>query len=236
MRMTSQLCITTLVLSFIGLIFFHFPFNNAALADTGRVLSGEYEFGEKYTTVYVDPDVAEDARDDEELDRYRFTNTWLQLDQDLKPSNRVSIRAQQLDRNYVDRPALNNSSRYAQVRLSLEPADGWAVWPHVSIRQRDYDQRPLDNTIFTTGVEARYRWGVRHAVRFGASYVASRYDDDDTRDRDQGLVFASWERPVNDRLTLKVGGRAEAVDFSTPSTSRENATRGSASIGFRYEL
>lgn len=227
----SRLWISTLVLSFVTSIF-----AEEAGANATRVLSGEHEYGEKYTVVYVAPEASDEARDDEEFDRYRYRNSWLQWDQAVTRTTSVSLRAQRIDRDYLDRPTLDNRTTHAQLRLTLEPAVGWAIWPRVSIRQRDYAHRNLDNLIVTSGFEARYRWGVRHSIRFGASWTGSRYDIESFRDREQTSVFAVFERPVTERLTLRVSGRAEAVDFASPAPMRENSTRGSGAVGFRLEL
>ncbi len=235
MTFPSSLWIPTLAFSSFLLIISPASTGRADAAGE-RVLSGEHEYGEKYTAVYVESEDAADARDDEEFDRYRYNNSWLQWDQVVREGARVSVRAQRLDRDYVTRPQLDNHTTHGQVRLTFEPAPGWALWPHVSVRQRDYDQRSLDNLIVTSGVEARYRWGIRHSVRIGASWSGSRYNDESFRDRDQAAVFASFERPVNERLTMRFSGRAEATDFDMPSPTRENSTRGSASVGFRLEL
>lgn len=232
MRMRPFLWIPTLVLSTVIPTFLIL----APSADAARVLSGEHEYGEKYTAVYVAPETSEEARVDEEFDRYRYHNSWLQWDQDVTRTASVSVRAQRIDRDYLDRPALDNQTTHAQLRLTLEPAAGWAIWPRVSVRQRDYAHRTLDNLIVTSGVEARYRWGVRHSIRFGATWTGSRYDDESFRDRDQAAVFAAFERPVTERLTLRVSGRAEAVDFASPAPTRESSTRGSGAVGFRLEL
>ena len=148
----------------------------------------------------------------------------------------VSVRAQQLERDYAARPALDNTTRYAKLRFSLEPRENWAIWPHVSVRRKEYDARTLDNDILLAGVETRYRWGIRNNVRVGASYTRTRYDDETARDREGGSVFASVEKPVTEGLTVRVGARAEQNSFRTQSASRENATKGSASVGFRYEF
>lgn len=211
-------------------------FAASAGANAARVLSGEHEYGEKFTAVYVAPEAADEARDDEDFDRYRYHNSWLQWDQDVTRTTSVSLRAQRIDRDYLDRPTLDNRTTHAQIRLTVEPAAGWAIWPRVSVRQRDYAHRSLDNLIVTSGLEARYRWGVRHSIRFGASWTGSRYDVESVRDRDQAAVFAAFERPVSERLTLRVSGRAEAVDFASPAPTRESSTRGSGAVGFRLEL
>lgn len=210
----------------------------ATLADAEmkRALSGEYEYGEKFTAVYVDPENSDDARDDEDFDEYSYKNAWLQLDQPLRPGNSVSVRTQQLDRRYVSRPVLDNTTRNAKIRFSLEPHDNWALWPHVSFRRRDYDARTLDNDIIVAGVETRYRWGIRNNVRVGASYTRVEYDQEQNRDRESGGAFVSVERPINSALTLRVGGRVDETRFRIPSSSRENSTRGSASVGFRCEF
>lgn len=208
----------------------------AAPAADKTALSGEFEYGEKYTDVYVDPEAAVENRDDEDFDRYVFRNSWLQLDRPIDRRVSVSVRAQQLERDYVSRPDLDNTTRYAQVRFAMEPHENWAIWPHVSIRRRDYDQRTLDNNILVAGVESRYRWGIRNNVRFGAAWTQTRYDDEPGRDREGGSVFASLEKPVTEGLTLRVGARAEQNTFRQQSLSRENATKGSASVGFRYEF
>jgi hypothetical protein len=201
-----------------------------------RIFSGEYEYGEKYTDVYVPPDVIDAARDDESFDRYVFRNSWLQYEQPIKETTRVSIRAQRLERDYADRPTLNNETHYGQVRVSLEPAENWAVWPHVSLRMRDYENDALDNEIWLAGVESRYRWGVRDNIRMGVAYTRTDYENDPAREREQTSAFASVEKPLRGDFTIRVGARVEQTSFNVQSATRENAARASGSVGFRYEF
>lgn len=201
-----------------------------------RVLSGEYEYGEKYTDVFVAPEMTDEARDDEEYDLYRFKKGWLQYDHDLSDEVKLSARTQTLVRDYVNRPLLDNTTNYAKLRFSYEPTESWAFWPTVSYRVRDYENSALDNRIVTAGVEARYRWGVRDNVRIGLDVDDSQYDNDATRDRISYGILARLEKPVTEDLTLKVGGRYRRTDFETQSASRRNADQGSGSVGFRYEF
>jgi hypothetical protein len=206
------------------------------VAAVGRVFSGEHEYGEKYTDVYVPPDAVDSARDDESFDRYVFRNSWLQYEHPLKENARVSIRTQRLERDYADRPTLNNQTHYGQVRLSLEPVDNWAVWPHVSLRVRDYENNALDNEIWLAGVESRYRWGIRNNVRMGVAYTRTDYENDPAREHEQASLFASLEKPLRDDLTIRVGARVEQTSFAVQSATRENAAKASGSVGFRYEF
>ncbi len=201
-----------------------------------RVLSGDIEYGEKYTDVYVEPEEASLSADDDTLDRYAYRNAWLQYEHPIRKEVRVALRVQDIDRTYVSRPSLDNTTRYGQLRLTIEPAEGWAVWPHVSWRDRDYARESLDNAILLAGVESRYRWGVRHNVRFGAAWSETRYDEETGRNRQTGSVFASYERPFGERLTVRCGARGEQTSFRQPSALRENAFKGAANVGFRYEF
>lgn len=202
----------------------------------GRVFSGEYEYGEKYTSVHVDPEEADNARDDEAFDRYTFDKSWLQYDHVLSKPLRISIRGQRLDRQYVSRPELDNATHQASIRLTVEPNEKWAIWPTISFRDRNYDLRPLDNQIWDAAVTARIRWGIRNNLRFGVSYMNAEYDVETNRDRSNGSAFASLEKPITEATTIRIGARVEETDFSIQSASRENSTSASGSVGFRHEF
>jgi hypothetical protein len=201
-----------------------------------RVFSGETEHGVKYTEIYIAPDDPETVRDDEDFDRYRFRTHWLQYEHPLRRGVKIAVRANQSERDFVDRPQLDNATTHAKLRMTIEPDRNWAIWPQISVRVRDYERSPLDNEILSASVEARYRWGVRDNIRFGASWNGVSYADEPARDRDQVAAFAAIEKPVSEGLTVKVRGRIERSAFDVPSASRENATRGSAAVGFRWEF
>lgn len=201
-----------------------------------RVISGDFEHGEKYTEVYVSPEETDDARDDEDFERYSFRKSWLQYDQDLGKKARITMRAQELRRRYASRPDLDNNTHHYKLRVNFQPAPRWAIWPDVSLQRRDYKTRNLDNDILRTTLTARYRWGVRHNVRFGGAFTNASYDQDIARDRENYRLFVEYERPVREGTTIRVGGKVEETNFRFPSASRENAAKGSAHVGFRHEF
>jgi len=205
-------------------------------AAAGRVLSGEAEYGEKYTTVFIAPEESGLDVDDEDYDRYRFRNAWLQYEQPVAERLKIALRTQQTRREYDARPQMDNQTTFARLRLAFEPNDGWAIWPTFSYRRRDYDERNLDNDILTLGTEVRYRWGVRNNVRFGIGYDRTSYAEVQDRDREGLSLSAHLEKPINEQTTLRVGSRFEKTSFQVQDASHENAVQGSGSIGFRYEF
>ena len=213
---------------------------SAALAVEGtadrRVLSGETNHGIKYTEIHVAPDDPEAVRDGEDYDRYRFRTHWLQYEHPLRRGLKIAVRAHQSVRDFIDRPQLDNATTHAKVRMTIEPDRNWAIWPQVSVRVRDYEQNLLDNEILSASVEARYRWGIRDNIRFGASWNGVAYANEPVRDLNQVAAFASIEKPIDEDLSIKIRGRVERNAFDTPSALRENATRGSAAVGFRWEF
>jgi len=201
-----------------------------------RVISGDFEYGEKYTDNFVAPSDEDVSQDDYEFDRYVFRNSWLQYDHPIQKSVKVSIRIQESEKDFSERAYLNNSTKYAQIRMTLEPKEGWAIWPHVSMRIRDYVKNSIDNDITIAGCEARYRWDIRHNVRFGTSWTSTQYRENNSLDRQAGSAFISYERPLSEGLTLRLQTRAEQTSFERQSALRENSAKGSASVGFRYEF
>ncbi|MBL4888993.1 MAG: hypothetical protein JKX97_03090 [Candidatus Lindowbacteria bacterium] len=202
----------------------------------GRVVTGDIEYGEKYTAVYVPPDEASSQRDDEDYDRYLFLNAWTQYTQKINPELKISLKTQRLKRSYVSRPTLDNSTNYIQLKAAFLPAPKWMIWPKLSYRTRDYQSRTLDNDIMNWGVEGRYKWGVRNNVRFGVDFENANYEIETNRDRNSTKAFARVEKPVAKGLTVKAGAKVQNTRFDFESSSRKNSMQASGSVGFRYEF
>ncbi|RMH57969.1 MAG: hypothetical protein D6679_05655 [Candidatus Hydrogenedentota bacterium] len=208
----------------------------SVFAGSGRVLTGDFEYGEKYTEVFVPLEAAGEALDNEDYDRYVFRRAFLQYDHALSKVIRLTLRAQTLRRRYQDRSDLDNTTDQYRIRLRIEPGNGWAIWPFLSLRDRNYARGTADNRIWRTGFEARFRWAVRNNVRFGANYEAARYDIETMRDRENWKAFVNLEKPFSEATSVRVGATVERTRFRQVSASRENATKASGHIGFRHEF
>ncbi len=199
-------------------------------------ISGDYEIGNK---TYIDVFELEDegiTEDEQLIDSYLYKKIWLRFKQKLDKSDYYYIKVQYNNKDYQEKINYNSTA-----------LDLWTNYTFKINKQLknkvmlDYRNKRYDNKTDNTYNQIRLKYQLDHQINEENDctlYLQRQWKDypaGDDKDNVYDRISLSWDRDINDNLTISSKVQFDQTKFNPVSESTDKNGR-KFNIGFKWKL